>query len=293
MTTDSGGEALSPAEQRAARLLALAAVPPRALDSTGWQRVVARATQRRSDWLLVPAFLFSMLVGVAGVLAVQHLRPRSRPPPTLVVTAATRLTRQDSGVFALRSGRLSVPRGVSDALTIETPDLTIVSLRAAFLAEVVSGHTVVTVEEGEVVVRVGRAEHVVAAGQTFRWPDLPSELLQAPVLNSPCQSAPAQLECLEAQAKGDSLDAQAALYELGALRARQGDVDGAIATWTSSLARFPAGVLQPELRLALFSELLLARRFEEAQVVARDFERCCAADPRVDDVRRVAQTISH
>ena len=64
------------------------------------------------------------------------------------------------------------------------------------------------------------------------------------------------------------------------LEAKAGRSDGAIDAWRQSLKRFPDGVLHPEVRLALLVELVRARRFAEAEVVAREFEVACADDPR-------------
>ncbi len=75
------------------------------------------------------------------------------------------------------------------------------------------------------------------------------------------------------------------LYELGVLELKQGNRADALAAWTTSLSRFPSGVLHPEVRLALLVELTKERRFTEALSVARAFETACADDPRLGDVQ--------
>lgn len=284
-------EAKTEAERRAADVLEKAAVPPRELDASRWQEVVERAMRPQRQRSLGWAFAASVLVGVL----VAYLGRTSKPEPVtslVVVTTGTRWTRGPTGEFQLESGRLTVPRDTK-SVTIQTPDLTVTATRAAFLAEVVDGRSFVRVDEGVVSVRVGDTTRELHAGEAFRWPDVPAALELHVPDEGLCRDAAVRAECLEVEARGDALDAQSALYELGALRAHQGDVEGAVSAWTSSLARFPDGVLQPEVRLALFVELLAAHRIEDAQVVGRDFERCCASDPRVADVRSVLKTLAH
>lgn len=287
-----------PADVKAARLVVLAAqVPPAPVDLASWDTLVSRARVTR-DVRLVPAFAASL---VAGALVVLWLRPTPAPvaappeAPVLIASANASWKQEMSGAVRLDAGRLSVQRATAAKLVLVTPHATLEASRARFLAEVTAGGTTLVVDEGEVVLRSRDATRVVRAGETLVWPPAPS--IPAP-LTVVAPTAPVcdattgdRLECLRAEAKGDGLLAQAALYELGVLEAKQGNRADALAAWTTSLSRFPAGVLHPEVRLALLVELTKARRFTEAAVVARDFEQACVDDPRLADVQALRRSL--
>lgn len=93
------------------------------------------------------------------------------------------------------------------------------------------------------------------------------------------------------EAKGDSLRAQAALYELGSVEVQEGELEAGLRSWRASLTRFPQGVLHPEVRLAVLIELIKARRFTDAREAARDFESSCPGDPRAADVEALRQRL--
>lgn len=280
-------EAKTPAE----RVIAQAAsVSPHPMGMDGWDDVMALAVTRRQGIArLVPAFILSFALGMGLVLL-------QRPAPVVplgTVAHATPETRWSSPApdeVVLQAGRLSVTTPSGFPLRIRTPDAVLDVTRSRFLAEVVSGGTTVWVEEGEVVLRAGEIVRIVRAGQSLVWPPAPvipaPLLVVAPAIDSRCatSSAEARRACLQAEARGDALEAQAALYELGNFEAKQGELDAALRAWRESLERFPQGVLQPEVRLAMLIELVKARRFEAAREAARDFEAHCQNDPRVGDV---------
>ena len=176
-------------------------------------------------------------------------------------------------------------------MNLESPQVSIIARACRFAAEVVTEGTRVTVFEGEAVVRSGEGEErVLHAGQSALWPALPAipRALETP------EAAPSQTcadveptqrgDCLDTAAKGDGLEAQVALFELGRMQARAGNADGAVQSWRASLSRFPEGVFGPEARLALLVTLTQQRRFNEALTVAREFEAAFADDPRSEDV---------
>lgn len=284
---------------RAAKVMALAAaIAPAPVDLSRWDEVV-RASRPARDWRLAPAFAASLAAGIALVL---WLAPGAPPvavtpeAPVLVASANATWTQLPSGVVRLEAGRLSVQRATSGRVVLETPHATLDSSRARFLAEVTAGGTTVTVLEGEVVLRTAGQTRVVKAGQTLVWPPTPSipaplSAVTAPRTSVCDDAAGSRLDCLRLEARGDGLTAQAALYELGVLEARQGNSGDALAAWTTSLARFPDGVLHPEVRLALLVELTRARRFTEAVAVAQGFEAACATDPRVGDVQALRRSL--
>lgn len=79
------------------------------------------------------------------------------------------------------------------------------------------------------------------------------------------QGEPRQAErCFEAQARGSSLGAEVALYELGRLRADVlGDLSGALSALSEHRRRFPQGTLTSEAELARLDVLMgLGRRDE-------------------------------
>lgn len=276
---------------KAARLVALTAqIPPAPVDLASWEQVVS-ASHRTRDWRLLPAFGAAVL---AGVLLVSWLKPAktvevaAAEAPVLVASANASWVQQPSGVVRLEAGRLSVQRATAGRVVLETPHATLEASRSRFLAEVTAGGTTLVVQEGEVLLRAKEVTRVVKAGETLVWPPtptIPAPLSQVAATTPVCDAAAGdRLECLRLEAKGDGLLAQAALYELGVLELKQGNRSDALAAWTTSLSRFPAGVLHPEVRLALLVELTKQRRFTEALAVAREFERVCADDPRLGDV---------
>ena len=284
-----------------ARVVALAAsVPPTPIDRAAWDDVLARAAAPRHDWRLVPAFVLSVLAGVALVLVV---RPTPAPAPVVahaapVITPApgASFSHEPAERIALRSGRLSVAVPTGGAVNVVTPHLELDVQRGRFLADVTESGTLVSVEEGEVVVRTPEGTRVLRAGESALWPptpDIPQALLGQPAEAPSCAAAQgdAKLDCLSREASRDGLDAQAALYELGTLQLGAGDRRAAERTFRASLERFPRGVLHPEVRLSLLVELVRARRFAEAIAVARDFEAACADDPRASDVAALRRAL--
>lgn len=280
----------------AERLIAQAAsIVPRDVDPGAFDELVAHAALNRpSAWRLVPAFAIAAAVGALLVLAWPGAR--AELPVQLVASSGAAWNQRD-GVVTLQNGRLSVARAGASVVRIETPHVSIEARNSRFLAEVISSGTSLVVEEGEVVLRAGSTTRVVKAGESVVWPptpEIPSALLEttAPAAEK-CSSATdaSRRDCLEGEAKGASLDAQAALFELGALESREGRLTRALDAWDTSLRRFPDGVLHPEVRLRRLVLLVQARRFSEAQLAAEDFERACPEDPRLADVRVLRATL--
>ncbi|MDP3238346.1 MAG: tetratricopeptide repeat protein [Myxococcales bacterium] len=289
----------SESKDEASRLVGLAAsIEAAPVDLSRWDDVV-RATKQRRDWRLVPAFAASL---AAGIVLVLWLKPAPNvvvptpEAPVLVASANATWQQQPSGVVRLDAGRLSVQRVTSGRVVLETPHATLDATRARFLAEVTAGGTTLIVQEGEVVLRTKTETRVVKAGETLVWPPTPTipaplSAVAAPSTSVCDEATGSRLDCLRVEAQGDGLTAQAALYELGVLELKQGNASDALAAWTTSLARFPEGVLHPEVRLALLVELTKARRFTEAVVVARAFEAVCSADPRLTDVQALRRSL--
>ena len=279
------------------RLVALAAaVPAIPVDLHTWDDVLARSAITRSTPRLLPSFVLSAIAGLTLVLLTRAVfspppAQTTAPSPVLMASETTRWRQGSDGVVVLEVGRLALPTPSAQWVRVKTPHVSIEAQRSRFLAEVVVNGTVISVEEGEVVVRMGGQERRLRAGDTLTWPpapDLPNNLLVRPIeLGCSEVGGDARRACLTAEARGDDLAAQAALSDLGALELRAGHPAAARAAWLESLERFGDGVLHPEVRLALLVEQVRARDFGAALQTARDFEVRCADDARVDDVRKL------
>lgn len=292
------------AQTQAERLVAQAAsVPARPLDAASWDGLVARSALRGGEdrGRLVFGFGFAVAVGLGLVWLVTPARPQ--PPVAnsgvqVVVSRGARWTQPSASTVVLSEGRLAMTQASDKPLRIETPHAVIEAQRSRFLAEVVKSGTFLSVEEGEVVLRAGSSSRVVHAGESLLWPPAPAIPVQLLVEPTPtearCAGSPlgARRDCLVAEAATSSLDAQAALYELGVLEAKSGHSERAVEAWEQSLRRFPSGVLHPEVRLALLVELVRARRFSEAERVAEEFEVACADDGRRAEVSTLKALLS-
>ncbi len=286
----------------AERQIALAAsVDPAPLDRAGWDEITGRALMRSpSPWRLLPAFALSTLAGVMLVLVVRPLLSSSPPAPKpaeLIASADSRWSHVSPEELSLQSGRLTFARPNGRVVRIRTPDALLETTNARFLAEVVPEGTTVMVEEGDVVLRSGTVERTIHAGESVTWPPspvIPDALsVEQPIPGGKCQGEPASLRtCLEAESAGTSLDAEAAGYELGVLEARARNGRRAIEVFRGSLARFPTGVLAPEVRIALLVELVKSRRFAEGVVEARAFVEAWPEDPRRGDVEALGVALS-
>ena len=128
-------------------------------------------------------------------------------------------------------------------------------------------------------------QRTLGPGEVGLWPSAP---VISPALALHSEPTPgvacADVACFEQTARGSGLDAEVALFELGRQQARAGEAVRAITFWRESLARFPGGVFEPEVRLSLLVTLTQQRRFAEALEAAREFEAQQAEDPRVDEV---------
>lgn len=270
-----------------------AEVAPKPVDLHTWDDVLARAAAKPRGPKLLPTFVVSATLGVLLVLgtrtAMKPEAPSTPASPVLVAMENTRWHQEPGDLVVLESGKLSLPTPTSQVVRVRTPHVSIEARASRFLADVAVNGTMVFVEEGEVVVRIGAQERRLRAGESLTWPPapvVPEKLLVRPT-ELGCSEVPSgeRLACLEAEAQGAGLTAQAALYEVGALELRAGHHAAARAAWQSSLTRFGDGVLHPEVRLALLVELVRERDFGAALEAAKDFERVCADDARVEDVR--------
>lgn len=276
---------VSPAQ----KLVALSAeVPPRPVDvAAGWRSVLVAHAQPRRDWRLVPAFFASVALGAVLVLL---LRPPVSAGPQILAANDAHWELRNNREVVIGSGKVTV---ASPAVTIATPHLRVQLLNGRVATDVTAHRTFLSVEEGEVVMRSGAR---LLRGATLGWPPEPeiSERLLAPAPAADvCENAGADqlAQCLELESASDGLQAQAALYELGAFRARNNQPALALDAWKRSLERFPEGVLHPEVRLALMLELTRQHQYVEAERMARKFEETCPEDPRRADVAKLRASL--
>lgn len=269
-------------QQRAAELVARThEIVPRPMDvGSGWDGVLKRATKpRTSGRLLIFAGALAMLIGVVGTAG--FLRSRE---PVVVAAQGTQWEKRDDGAVQLQSGRIQTARAVT--LRVESPQVTMLAREARFAAEVITEGTRVSVFEGTVVVRSGQGvERTMGAGETELWPAtpvIPATLTVAEPAPTKCTDT----ECFERSAAGDGVEAEVALFELARRQPSR-----SVELWRSSLARFPGGVFEPEVRLSLLVALTRERKFAEAVEEARLFEQEQGEDPRAEEVRALRKQL--
>ncbi|MBL8954395.1 MAG: outer membrane protein assembly factor BamD [Myxococcaceae bacterium] len=202
------------------------------------------------------------------------------------------------GTFKLERGRVEVAPH-AEAYTVTTPEVSVVATNARYAADVTEAGTVVRVLEGEVEVFSFATKQpvIMRAGEerTFATFAPPSALdVVPPEVSSPAcarHSLDQRVACLQLEAKGQGMKAQAALYEAAYLQSRAGSPASAELLLRESLRRFPNGVLHPEARLALIKALEAQHRRAQAAEVARDFLEVCPDDPRVVDVQNFLRAL--
>jgi hypothetical protein len=191
--------------------------------------------------------------------------------------ARAELSPGGSPVLALGRGRIALavvpkPRPAPFRITAGHYEFTV--LGTTFTVERGPNHVDLVVSEGQVAVsRAGRRLAVVSAGgKWFSGTPAPAARAEEPA-NAPPECAapgsnrpgPSALPCLRAQAAGDGLRAQIALFHIG--RINQEDLHepaGALATFEELRRRFPGGPLRAESDLSIVQLLAAAGRHGEA-----------------------------
>lgn len=286
-------------EQRRAEALVKTAreVQPRSMDvAHGWDDVLEGATRpRRQPWL-IPAGALAVAAGIALGFFLMRARPAPIAPPAIIAAAGTQWEQRVDGGLQLQLGRVEALRPVN--VSLDSPQVSILTTTCRFAAEVVSEGTRITIFEGELVVRSGDAPpRVLHAGESALFAALPP----IPAAFEPAAVAPSEqcaqvgagerASCLKSASSGEGLEAENALFELGRLQASSGERADAIDTWRTSLTRFPEGVFSPEARLALLVALTQQGRFGEAIGVAKAFEAAAADDPRREEVEALRKQL--
>jgi hypothetical protein len=224
--------------------------------------------------------------------------PAQQPPQNVVTSAEAVWSVPVEGSLEVERGRFEVGPH-AEPYTVTTPEVSLASSSARYAADVTEAGTTVRVFEGEVeVVTFASKQQVTLRApeeRSFTPGSAPSALdVVPPEVSSPAcarRSFEQRVACLSSEAKGEGLKAQAALYEVAYLLARSGRAATAELTLRESLRRFPQGVLNPEVRLALIRALYAERRLGEAGRVAREFLAECPTDPRAAEVERFVKTL--
>ncbi|MBL9037417.1 MAG: FecR domain-containing protein [Archangium sp.] len=287
-------------DERAAKLLHIAAEAPAAPPAQQWDDVVAASiTPPRSNMGWAVAALLAVVLGVSvtpwsRAPEVAEVPPSPSSAVAVVVPEAGSVWRRlgDQSLL-LERGRLDVDLAGNTPTHVIAGAVEIEVTTARFAAQVVNGHTTVDVVEGNVMLRFDGQRQALRAGEHFEWPRAVPSSAAVPPPPDPCDAHHGDelLACLRREAQGAGLAAETALFELAAIELRGGHPSEAVAAWSNLVRRFPDGVLHLEARLALLRTLVSTGRSAQAAEVARDFERCCSADVRATDVRRLRRQL--
>jgi TolA-binding protein len=223
----------------------------------------------------------------------------SAAPHAFTASPGAQWTRGRAGVMRLEQGHFEAQASAQLPQRLQTPEVTVAATNARFAMDVTEQGTTVAVFEGTAEVATARTRATLHAGETRHFgidaPSVPREVV--PIALEPValdQGSPAcvhagsleaQLTCLGAQARGEDLKAQAALYEEGNLEAQAHRPAGAAETYRESLRRFPDGVLAPEVTLALMRLLASEQQYDGAIEAGQGFLKSWPDDPRCEDVK--------
>jgi TolA-binding protein len=246
-------------------------------------------------WLQVAVLAGSAVVGAASFELLSP--PRAAVAIEEVNPVASAHWRRTGDAVVVEAGQVRVQRGTAvAALTVTTPQLQAVVQNAAALFEVTDGTTRVLVESGEVAWRAKDRSGRVGAGQAVTIARAVAALAVAP-RGPPVDACGAKAgsdayrSCLQGEAMGEGLAAQAALFELGMIAHERGELGESVQLFRSYARRFPDGALAPEAAIALMVDLRGSGALSEASAEAAKFPERFPAEPRIDDVRRWAAEI--
>lgn len=283
----------TPAGQ-ALSLLAVASTPARARHQAIFEGALVRAGRQsapRQRTVLV--FATACALGCLGVVGVHgYLRPSQVSAAPELVAASGARYRLEGRLLDIESGSIRLhPRR---PLTVRAAGIEVVVHGAQVLVDVRANGAQVSVESGEAVVRYRGEERQLRSGEQFIQRAAvaapPPEQAQVAPLTVPALSLPTprcngSSECLSAVAKGSTLEAQTALYELALNAHQRGELAQAAALFDEYSRRFPTGVLAPEASVgAMLSKETLGDRAgadREAELFLQRF----SADVRAPSVK--------
>lgn len=235
------------------------------------------------------AFAVACAVGAVATTSLSLLNPGARLRREGVRADAQAELHLRGDDVVIDRGAVRVKRA-SEPLAIVTPHLTVTITRATALFDVSASATRVRVVEGEVVWR----ERTFPAGSTLEAPRRTSALAlpaRAAEIEGCSGSGGAQRACLERLAPGTGLQAQLALYRLGADAHAAGDDRAAARHFSSYLERFATGPFAPEASIGLMLSLDGAGDTTAAAREAELFLQRFAGDPQAAAVREWRKTL--
>jgi hypothetical protein len=238
-----------------------------------WEQTIQRSRRARpmKGAIVTAAFAAAAAVALA-------LTPRS---PAVHASEGARWQRHDD-VVEVSLGQLKL-QSQHQRLRVVTPQLQVELENARALVDVVSGQTVLAVDEGEVVYRTARGEWRLKAGERIVINDSVEALAVAPPARiRTCADDDAG--CLARVAQGSGLAAEMALYRRGLLARERGALGEAVAAMREYGRRFPAGTFAPEASITLMLSLEASGETGPALDEAQRFVEQFATDPRVAQV---------
>lgn len=254
-----------------------------------WRASLRRAERgaRRGLGAQALAFAVACAVGAVVTASLTLLNPAARLRREGVKADAQAELEWRGDGLAIDRGAVRVKRA-SEPLAIATPHVSVTLTRATALFDVTPSATRVRVIEGEVVWRTPAGERVFPAGSTLEAPRRTPAFalpLRGGEVEGCSGSGGAQRACLERLAPGSGLQAQLALYQLGADAHAAGDEQTAARHFSSYLERFAAGALAPEASIGLMLSLDGAGDLGGAAREADRFLARFASDPQAAAVR--------
>ena len=261
-------------------LALLRGAPPPLRESPNaiWHRVTQSASQRSRPRLVLT---FSAALAV-GCLAVVSLQPVLRP--THIEASNEAVWHRDADQqITLERGQLHVRTTSSVAVRTQFGSATVTDGQLSL--DVDQQRLLVSGAQGLVEVHSSLGDRILRPGESLQLvrqvalsaQKTPEALLQTDSVEprSACGEA---VDCLTETAKGSSLAAQLALFDLGVAANRRGQRAQAIAAWREYLERFPDGVLAPEASGALV-RALVAQAPRDALAQAEQYHQQFGAEP--------------
>jgi hypothetical protein len=239
-----------------------------------WEQTIQRSRRARP---MTGAIVTAALVAAAALAPA--LTPRS---PAIHASEGARWQRHDD-LVEVSVGQLRL-QSQHQRLRAVTPQLQVELENGRALVDVVSGQTVLAVDEGEVVYRTARGEWRLKAGERVVISDrVESMTVASPARIRACGDDDA--ECLSRVEHGSGLAAEMALYRRGLLAKERGALGESVAAMREYGRRFPAGTFAPEASITLMLSLDASGETGPALDEAQRFVERFAMDPRVAEVQ--------
>lgn len=245
-----------------------------------WRASLARA--ERGPRLRKQLFAFAVACAVGIIATLSLLSPAARLRREGVQKTDAQAQVHFSGAsLVIDRGPVRVKRS-GEALTVATAHLSVQLVHATVLFDVTASSTRARVIEGEVMWR----DRAFIAGTVLEAPPRKAPAFALPVHRAALEGCSgSQHTCLEQLAPGKGLQAQLALYQLGAEAHAAGDEATAARHFTSYLQRFANGVLAPEASIGLMLSLDGAGDVDGAAREADRFLERFASDAQAPAVR--------